>query len=448
MLTKPRPIQRLTTPFQEFFHAETSSGILLIAVTFLALIWANSAWADSYTALWQTRLTFAIGGFEISKALLLWVNDGLMAVFFFVVGLEIKREIKVGELSTPRQAFLPIAAALGGMLMPALFYTLLNAGGPAAAGWGVPMATDIAFALGLLALLGRRAPLGLKVFLTAVAIVDDIGAVLVIAFFYTEQILWNWLLLGALVLALLFVFNRLGVRGPLPYSLLGILLWVAFLKSGVHATIAGVLLALTIPARVLIDADGFVRRNREFLERFEKAARPGGGILPNRGQRGALQALENAVHAAQAPLQRLEHMLHPWVAFCIMPIFALANAGVPLTVDLGNLLTQPLALGILLGLVFGKQLGIFAFAWLATRTGLAALPRGVSWAHVYGAAALGGIGFTMALFIANLAFPAPEMLETAKIGILAASLAAALFGWAILSLAGRRTPRPAPGSQV
>jgi NhaA family Na+:H+ antiporter len=437
MLTKPRPIQRLTSPFQEFFHNESSSGILLIAATFLALIWANSAWVDSYTALWQTRLTFAIGGFEISKALLLWVNDGLMAVFFFVVGLEIKREIKVGELSTPRQAFLPIAAALGGMLMPALLYILLNAGGPAAGGWGVPMATDIAFALGLLALLGRRAPLGLKVFLTAVAIVDDIGAVLVIAFFYTEQILWNWLLLGALVLALLFVLNRLGVRGPLPYSLLGVVLWVAFLKSGVHATIAGVLLAFTIPAHVLIDGERFVQKSREFLLRFEGAAGPGTSILPNRGQRGALQAMENAVHAAQAPLQRLEHVLHPWVAFFIMPVFALANAGVRLDIDLGAAFRQPLALGILFGLVLGKQVGIFAFAWLMTKTGLATLPRGVTWRHVYGAAALGGIGFTMALFIANLAFPRPEMLDIAKMGILAASLLSAIFGWVIFSLPAR-----------
>ena len=419
-------------PFQEFVRTEASSGILLIICTVAALIWANSPWADSYTSLWQTKLTVDLGGFGLSKSLLLWINDGLMAVFFFVVGLEIKREVLAGELSSPRQAALPIVAALGGMLLPAAIYALLNAGKEGAAGWGIPMATDIAFALGVLSLLGTRAPLSLKVFLTAVAIVDDIGAVLVIALFYTSQIAWGALAVGGGFLLALIIVNRLAVRKPLIYALLGIGLWVAFLKSGVHATVAGVLLSLTIPARTRINADQFLERGRELVGRFERAGACGESILTNRRQRGVLQALENAVHEAETPLQRLEHALHPWVTYAIMPVFALANAGVSLRGDTLGALTHPVTLGVAAGLVLGKQLGIFLAARLVVALKIADRPTGVTWQHIYGAGWLAGIGFTMSLFIAGLAFGEGAVLTQAKVGILAASIVAGGVGWLLL----------------
>jgi len=419
-------------PFQEFVRTEASSGILLIVCTVVALIWANSPWSDSYTNLWQTKLTVDLGGFGLSKSLLLWINDGLMAVFFFVVGLEIKREILSGELSSPRQAALPIAAALGGMLLPAVIYAALNAGGEGSAGWGIPMATDIAFALGVLALLGKRVPLSLKVFLTAVAIVDDIGAVLVIALFYTSQIAWGALAVGGVFLLALIIANRLAIRKPLIYTLLGIGLWVAFLKSGVHATVAGVLLAMTIPARTRINADQFLERGRDLVERFERAGVCGESVLTNRRQRGVLQALENAVQQAETPLQRLEHALHPWVTYAIMPIFALANAGVFLRGDLLSSFTHPVTLGVIAGLVLGKQLGVFLAAWLVVFLGIATRPADITWRHIYGAGWLAGIGFTMSLFVAGLAFGDSAVLTQAKVGILVASLVAGGIGWLLL----------------
>ena len=419
-------------PFQEFVRTEASSGILLIICTVVALIWANSPWADSYTSLWQTKLTVDVGGFGLSKSLLLWINDGLMAVFFFVVGLEIKREVLAGELSSPRKAALPIVAALGGMVLPAAIYALLNAGKAGAAGWGIPMATDIAFALGVLSLLGARAPLSLKVFLTAVAIVDDIGAVLIIALFYTSQIAWGALAVGGGFLLALIIVNRLGVRKPLIYALLGIGLWVAFLKSGVHATVAGVLLAMTIPARTRINADQFLARGRELVERFERAGACGESVLTNRRQRGILQAMENAVNQAETPLQRLEHALHPWVTYAIMPVFALANAGVSLRGDIGSALTHPITLGVAAGLILGKQIGIFLAARLVVALKIADRPAGVTWQHIYGAGWLAGIGFTMSLFIAGLAFGDSAVLTQAKVGILLASIIAGGVGWLLL----------------
>jgi NhaA family Na+:H+ antiporter len=407
----------------------------------VALVWANSPWSASYASLWQTQVNVSVGSFQIDKPLLLWINDGLMAVFFFVVGLEIKRELLVGELSSLRQALFPIAAALGGMFVPAAFFLMLNANGPGEGGWGIPMATDIAFALGILALLGKRAPLSLKIFLTAVAIVDDIGAVLVIALFYTEKIVWASLAAAAVIFVALLILNRMGVRKPLPYALLGIALWVAFLKSGVHATVAGVLLAMTIPASTIIDRKGFLERARCYLDRFEEEGIRNGSSFTTKKQRALLQGIEDCTQGVEAPLQRLEHALHPWVAFFIMPVFALANAGVDLRTDILAALLNPITLGIILGLVVGKQIGITFMAWLVTRIGLSRKINGVTWKQIYGASMLAGIGFTMSLFISNLAFSDPVMLSNAKVGILVASFISAGLGWIVLSRNGNPSPQ-------
>jgi len=432
-----QPIGKVLYPINEFMHAEASGGVVLIACALAALVWANSPWADSYAALWGTKITIGPDRYAISETLLHWINDGLMAVFFFVVGLEMKREVLVGELASLRLAALPVAAALGGMVVPALIYVAINLGGEGMGGWGVPMATDIAFALGVLALLGSRAPASLKIFLTALAIVDDLGAVMVIALFYTAEVSWGWLGVGAAFLFALVVANRLHVRHPISYALLGLGLWVAFLESGVHATIAGVLLALTIPARTRMDSDGFLRRGREILDEFDRAGEEGPHILTNGGQQAAVGELEAACERVQSPMQRLEHALHPWVAFGIVPLFALANAGVALGGGIGDALTQPVTLGIVAGLVVGKQVGVVLFAWGVVRLGLADLPGDVSWRHVYGAGLLAGIGFTMSLFIGSLAFGEGELLDAAKLGILAASLLAGAAGWLVLRLARR-----------
>ncbi len=433
-----RPVERIIRPFQDFAHKQSSGGVLLIAATAVALVWANSPWGESYAALWHTKLTVGLGEFSLSKDLTHWINDGLMAVFFLVVGLEIKREILVGELSSVRSAALPVAAALGGAVVPALIYVSINAGTEGAAGWGIPMATDIAFALGVLALLGKRAPVALKVFLTALAIVDDIVAVLVIALFYTSEISWGALGVGGLFLAALVVANLIGVGRTLVYALLGMGLWLAFLLSGVHATIAGVLLAFTVPAISFINPGAFLERSRYVLERFEDAGEKGENVLTNEDRQAALHALNRATYKLEPPLHELEHALHPWVVFAVMPLFALANAGVPLGGGLAAALTSPVSLGIVAGLVLGKQIGVTLFAWLAVKSGLSELPRGITWRHVYGAGWLAGIGFTMSLFITDLAFPESPLVDAAKLGILAASLIAGVVGWTIL----RRASNP------
>jgi NhaA family Na+:H+ antiporter len=433
-----RPVEKIARPFQEFADKASSGGILLIAAAIVALLWANSPWGESYAELWETKLSIGLGNFSIEKDLTHWINDGLMAVFFLVVGLEIKREILVGELSSPRRAALPITAAIGGAVLPAVIYVAINFGTEGVLGWGIPMATDIAFALGVLALLGERAPLGLKVFLTALAIVDDIVAVMVIAFFYTSNVSWGALIVGAVFLVALVVANVAGVGKPLPYALLGIGLWLAFLQSGVHATIAGVLMAITIPARSFIDTGEFLKRSRGLLDRFEQAGEQGDAVLCNEERQGALHALNSANEDVEPPLQELEHALHPWVVFAIMPLFALANAGVVLGENFTATLLNPVSLGIVAGLLLGKQLGITLFAWLAVKSGISELPGGVSWLHIYGAGWLAGIGFTMSLFISDLAFAEGPLLDVAKLGILTASLIAGIAGWSII----RRTSAP------
>ena len=437
---QPTPAEKLLRPIQSFIKIEASGGILLMALTAVALIWANSPWAAAYNALWQTHFTIGLGSFILNKPLILWINDGLMAIFFFVVGLEIKREVLSGELSSLRKAALPISAAIGGMVVPAGIYVLIAGGSEGAAGWGIPMATDIAFALGVMALLGSRVPLSLKIFLTALAIVDDIGAVLVIALFYTAQISWFSLAVGGGFLLALIAANRLGVRHPIVYLLLGLGLWTAFLKSGVHATIAGVLLAMTIPARPRIDVEEFGRHSQNLLDRFR-----GASLLGDAGERGevqqtAIHALEAACIKVESPLQRMEHALHPWITFFIIPVFALANAGVSLEGNIGGSLFHPVGLGIIFGLFFGKQLGITLFSWLAVKTGLAELPGDISWRQIYGTSCLAGIGFTMSLFIATLAFGDSPLLTVSKIGILAASMIAGVVGWSLLRFGRTGTP--------
>ncbi|MBN1119774.1 MAG: Na+/H+ antiporter NhaA [Anaerolineae bacterium] len=433
------PTNGIKTIFREFINLEATGGILLILMTVIALVWANSPWSESYLNIWQTKMTVGFGDWALSKSLILWINDGLMAVFFFVVGLEIKREVLAGELASPRKAALPLAAAIGGMAVPALLYYLFNTGTPAAAGWGIPMATDIAFTLGVLALLGTRAPLALKIFVTALAIVDDIGAVMVIALFYTAEIAWTSLAVGGGILLLLIALNRAKVIKPLPYAALGVGLWIAFLYSGVHATVAGVLLAMTIPARVKVNTETFLAQSRAAIQDYENACCDEGAIS-ERGKQAAARILELASESVESPLQRLEHRLHPWVVYVIMPIFALANAGVVLVgEDFLAAFSHPLSLGVVVGLVVGKSVGISLLSWLAVRIGLAELPQGVTIRHIIGAGFLAGIGFTMSLFIANLAFPSGELLTVAKVGILSASLIAGVTGWGII----RSLPNPA-----
>jgi NhaA family Na+:H+ antiporter len=431
------PTNGLKTIFQEFFRLEASGGIILIVMTLAALILANSQQSEAFFALWETKLTFGFASWQLSKPIILWINDGLMAVFFFVVGLEIKREVLAGDLASPRRAALPMAAALGGMLVPALFYVVANLGQESVSGWGVPMATDIAFSLGVLALLGTRVPLPLKIFVTALAIVDDIGAVLVIAIFYTSQIVWSSLAIGALIFLLLAVLNRAHITRPWPYALLGVGLWLAFLYSGVHATIAGVLVAITIPARAKVDVESFLAKSRQALQAYEDACCDDSAVS-EKGKQAAARILELTGESVESPLQRLEHDLHPWVIYAIMPIFALANAGVALSGgDFASALNSPVALGIIMGLALGKPLGIAGFSWLAIRLGLAELPSGLRMKHLVGAGFVAGIGFTMSLFIANLAFPGSAYLNNAKIGVLMASLVSGLLGVTILITASR-----------
>jgi NhaA family Na+:H+ antiporter len=444
-LTASTPLQRTLSPFREFFVTESTSGLVLMACTVLALAWANSPWTEFYDRLWAMPFTVGVGESLLSKPLLLWINDGLMAVFFFVAGMEIKRELLVGELASPRKAALPVAAALGGMVLPALLYAAVNAGGPGARGWGVPMATDIAFALGVLSLLGSRAPLYLKIFLTAVAIVDDLGAVLVIAVFYTEAVSWGYMLQAGLVLAVLAGLNAAGARSPVSYALLGALLWFLMLKSGVHATVAGVLLALTIPARTVIDAPRFILGARRILDRFEEEVDQvpkGNCVLTNEHLAHRLQSLGKATRMAETPLQRLEHALLPWNAYLVMPVFALANAGVALDSGAGAALSGSVGLGIILGLVIGKPLGVVLMSWLAIRLGLASMPAGGTWRQIAGAGCLAGVGFTMALFVASLAFPDPSALDRAKVAILLASLLSGILGVILL----RSGPAPGQGA--
>lgn len=459
--TELRPIARLMRPVKYFFHMKVAGGILLFANALLAMIWANSPWHDSYYDLWHAPVAVKLGDFVLSFPLEHWINDGLMVIFFFVIGLEIKREILVGELRSVKRALLPIIAAIGGVVVPAGIYLAINRGGPGEPGWGIPMATDIAFALGMLAILGRRAPVTLTIFLTALAIADDLAAVLVIAVFYTAKLSLAALAAGFGLLGLMIVANVLWVRSPLVYASLGVLVWLAFLKSGVHATIAGVLAAFCIPARTLVEPDLFLSAGRQLLDRFERLtkampslplARMMGskariGIFQNQQQIETIESLEKVCEYSQTPLQRMERGLHLWVTILILPLFALANAGVEVIGDPKEMLLTPVTMGVVLGLVFGKPIGIFLFSWASVKLGWCVLPAGARWNHILAVGCLAGIGFTMSLFITGLAFSDRALTNEAKLGILTASVIAVALGGIALQLAARQdplVPEPAP----
>jgi len=421
--------------FEWFVHSEVTGSILLLACTLIALVWANSPWAGVYDDLLHTYIGVSWGDAVFKLNLHHWINDGLMVIFFFVIGLEIKRELVVGELSSFEKASLPVAAALGGMVVPALFFVFLNYGGDAARGWGIPMATDIAFALGVLAIFGKRAPLGLKVFLTALAIADDLGAVAVIALYYTEKIDFGALGVAAIFLVALVAANRFKVRRIGILLGLMVAVWLAVFASGVHATIAGILLAMVIPVRPEMNIKQFISNAEACLEKAKEKLESGSCIVTDSEQLNTVGVIHTRAGETLPTGLMLEHYLHPVQVWLILPLFALANAGVPLGGNLTEVLTSPLALGIIAGLVVGKPLGVFLMSWLVVRTGMGRLPAGVTWAQVVGAGCLAGIGFTMSLFVSDLAFDDPALITAAKIGILAASLISGIIGFVILSKA-------------
>jgi Na+:H+ antiporter, NhaA family len=434
-----KPVESFT--IRRFINEETIGGVILIICTIIALFWANSRWYDSYNFVWhEMQIGLVWGKINLVASISHWINDGLMALFFFVVGLEIKREVMGGELSSMKKASLPIMAAVGGMVVPALIYAIISINSPEYLnGWGIPMATDIAFALGLLAMLGKNVPISLKIFLTALAIADDLGAVLVIAFFYTDSINMGDLLYGFGFLAVLLIANRMGVRRALFYGLVGFAgVWIAFIFSGVHATIAGVLIALTIPARTKIDEEDYVDELGRLTKKYEETSRTAGNLLTQK-QAHILSDIEVLNENAHTPLQRLEHALHPVTTFFILPVFALANAGVRVEGDMMEMILHPISIGIGAGLILGKLLGISLFSWIAVKTKMASLPEGVNWNHIFGVALLAGVGFTMSMFISELAFDVNEHKQIAKVGIICASLIAAISGMVWLIMA--RSPR-------
>ena len=422
-----RLARRLGRPVLRFLRIEAASGLLMLLAALVALVWANSPWRDSYLDLLHTGIRFEMGSaLVLDEPLEAWINDALMVIFFFVVGLEIKRELVVGELRRPRAAALPAIAALGGMVVPALIYFAFNAGGDGAAGWGIPMATDIAFAVGVLSLMGRRVSNSLKIFLLTLAIVDDIGAIAVIAVFYTDDLSLDWLLVAFLIVALLAFMRLTRIWYTPAYLLVGVVLWLAVFESGVHATIAGVILGILAPARPLVNESTF---DGMVVRWFE-----GGSLSPLAARRASFEVRERVSVA-----DRLANLLHPWTSFVIVPVFALANAGVELSSDsVEAALRSPVTIGIVLGLVIGKLVGVGSFTWLAVRLRLCELPQGATWSKILGIGGVAGIGFTVSLFITNLAFGRQDIIDQAKIGILVASTIAALVGAAIL-----RSSRPA-----
>ncbi|MBN9294017.1 MAG: Na+/H+ antiporter NhaA [Flavobacteriia bacterium] len=433
--TKKTPIEKIVSPIQSFIKQEKAGGIVLGISVIVALFLANSSFADEYHHILEHKLGFQWDGatyFEYN--LHHWINDGLMAVFFFVVGLELKREIVAGELSNPRKALLPIAAALGGMAVPAAIYLFLNPVGEVHSGWGIPMATDIAFALGVLYLLGNKIPLTLKVFLTALAIVDDLGAVLVIAFFYTSDISTGFLIAGVLILLAMYIGNKMGVRSVLFYAILGIGgVWTTFLLSGVHATIAAVLAAFTIPADVKIGEKLFSDKIQKYLEKFRNIDPDSSKPTLTNEQLHILEEIKESTVAVTPPLQRLEHAMHPMVTFIIIPIFALANAGVSLNIDMEHLFSTNVAIGVALGLLIGKVVGVVGFTWLLVKLKVAPFPEGMNLRNLFGLGLLASIGFTMSLFVTSLAFSHEEYQTQAKIGIFAASLVGGIAGYIVLN---------------
>jgi NhaA family Na+:H+ antiporter len=442
VLTRQLIANQILRPTQRFFRKQVASSVLLLAATVIALVWANSNISETYHSFWHTKFSLDFGEFHISKSLVHWINDGLMALFFFTVGLEIKRELLVGELASPKKALLPVIAALGGMLVPGLIYIAFNLGSSTIHGWGIPMATDIAFALGAVAIFGHKLPVNLRIFLAAFAIADDLGAVLVIAIFYTKEIVWFYVFVCVMLTLCLAIANLLWIRWTLVYAALGLAIWFFVLGSGIHPTVAGVIVSLFIPARGRYDTDRFLQNVDQIMAKFKCEDQSCGySILLNQEHMHAVHSLELACHDVETPLQRLMHALHPWVAFMILPFFALSNTGLNFHgVNFSEVAAHTVSLGIFFGLVFGKPLGVVLFSYIAVKTGAASLPKDVRWSHILGSAMLGGIGFTMSLFIADLSFSSIHMLSYAKMAILSASVLSAIIGIFFLGIISTIAP--------
>jgi Na+:H+ antiporter, NhaA family len=430
---------RLTKTYVRFLDLFSDSGILLIIATVIALLWANSAWGDQYDHLWHhTTFTLGFEGFKLEKHLIHWINDGLMVIFFFLVGLEIKREILVGELKSVKKASLPIFGALGGMLIPVLLYKMFGLEGEAAQGWGIPMATDIAFTVAVLAMLGSRVPLSLKIFLTALAIVDDLGAVFVIAIFYTQSINWMFLAIALGLVSILFIMNRLNIQNLWGYTSIGFAIWLLFLSSGIHATIAGVIVAFLIPVSPKVEIGQFAHKIKLQADRFARSNSHSQPYMLTEKQIDAIDNLQRLTIKVQSPLQAIEHNLSKFVNYIILPLFALSNAGVHFFSakggDPAGSVISAVGITIAVSLVFGKAIGISLFSWLAVKLNLAQKPEGTNWSSFIGLGLLGGIGFTMSLFITTLAFTSPELINQAKIGIFVGSLVAGIAGYFLLKI--------------
>lgn len=437
--TNPRAkkvVDTILSPVEDFLKLEAAGGILLMITTIIALIWANSPYYQSYEHFIHLPIGLKLGPMFVEKTLHHWVNDGLMVIFFFVVGLEIKREMVVGELSSPKKAALPMFAAIGGMVVPALIYTMINYGDVGQHGWGIPMATDIAFAVGLLTLFSKRAPFALKIFLLALAIVDDLGAVLVIAFFYTDEISRYALMFAGGFIGLIYIMRIAGIRQPLPYLIVSLFVWAGILKSGVHATIAGVIIGLLTPIEPLYPLKEVSRKFKEllgFLSDESEKIRSTDTSLSHEAEK-RLEEMHHYVFEAKSPLERSIHALHPWVTYVIMPVFALVNAGVRIEgVNFSGFISNPISLGIIGGLFIGKPLGVLVASYAAVKLKIAELPQGVTWRHLFAVGCLAGVGFTMALFISLLALKSPELEVYSKLGILAASVLSGAAGIILLN---------------
>ncbi|HIP03091.1 MAG TPA: Na+/H+ antiporter NhaA [Campylobacterales bacterium] len=434
-----KTFNKVSVPFEHFLHAQATTGIILMFMTVFALVLANTPFAETYAHFFHTKVDLTVGSWELSHTIHHWINDGLMAIFFFIIGLEIKREIMVGELSNIKVAILPILAAIGGMVMPALIYFGFNYGGEGAGGWGIPMATDIAFAISALVLLGKRVSPALVTFLVALAIVDDLGAVIVIAIFYTEQIQFLPLGLAGVSFLIMIALNRVGIHMILPYFIVGLFMWFFMLESGVHATIAGVIAALSIPSRPKQAPKNFTKHTKDLLDQYDSYPVCEDHRIHEK-QKAILLNIKDSIDAVDSPAARLEHDLHLPVALLVIPLFALANAGIAIDFSsIGETIVTPVSMGVMAGLMLGKVLGIFGVAWLAIKLGIAKLPEGSTMSQVFGVAFLGGIGFTMSIFVADLAFVGNEtLIFQAKVGILAASLFAGVFGFMWLRFIAKR----------
>ena len=436
VLRQPFFVKAIQNPVQTFIHTEEVGAIVLLVAAASALGWANSPWSDSYASFWHTTISFDIYIFAISEDLEHIVNDGLMAVFFFVVGLEIKRELLHGELSSFRRAVLPAMAALGGMVAPAVIYLAFNSSGETAVGWGIPIATDIAFALGVLALLGRRLPAQLRIFLLGLAVVDDLGAIAVIAVFYTESIQWMDLGLALGVFVVIAACIRIGIRSLGFYLILSVVMWQFFLESGIHATVAGVLISVLTPAKPYLHRKNYKAAVENLLRDFKLAMDTG----QEEKAESIVAEVEKLSQGTEGPMERLERVIHPWTSFVVLPIFALANAGIIISWDsLTEAAASPITLGILVALPVGNTLGILGMTWLTVRLGLGRLPSYVTWLQVLGVGMLGGIGFTVSIFVSGIAFENQALSDQAKIGVFGASLLAGAVGYLFLRFVGARS---------